>query len=49
MGHNSWFVGSAMTRIYKFYYFGDDYKVQFSSYPGTLYSGDDYYILERED
>lgn len=25
MGHNAWFVGNCMTRIYKFYQFGKDY------------------------
>lgn len=51
MGHSSWFVYSAMLRIYKHYdirVFGDDNpnsKLSFSSYPGFLNSLDDFYIL----
>ncbi|XP_077973050.1 phospholipase B-like 1 [Styela clava] len=51
MGHSSWFVYSAMLRIYKNYDFqvyGKDIKntkMSFSSYPGFLNSLDDFYIL----
>lgn len=51
MGHSSWFVYSAMLRIYKNYDFqiyGKDLKsskMSFSSYPGFLNSLDDFYIL----
>jgi hypothetical protein len=49
LGHNSWNEGQVMIRIYKFYYFGQDLMMQETSYPGTLFSLDEYYILERPD
>lgn len=49
MGHTSWDDGNCMLRTYKFYYFGNDFQVSLSAYPGTIYSVDDYYVLERED
>jgi len=51
VGHSSWFVYSAMLRIYKTYKFhlSPDAGIyanttSFSSYPGTLSSLDDFYI-----
>jgi hypothetical protein len=38
-----------MIRIYKFYEFGKDFKMEESGYPATIYSTDDYYVLTRED
>nr|XP_039262472.1 phospholipase B-like 1 [Styela clava]XP_039262473.1 phospholipase B-like 1 [Styela clava] len=54
MGHSTWFVYSAMLRIYKnydFQVFGKEHKnskMSFSSYPGFLQSWDDFYILGSE-
>ena len=51
VGHSSWFTYSAMLRIYKTYKFPLANKerksatISFSSYPGTLSSLDDLYIL----
>lgn len=49
MGHTSWNQGHVMLRTYKFYNFGNDVKMQFTSYPGVIFSLDDYYILQRPD
>jgi hypothetical protein len=50
--HSSWFTYSAMSRIYKHYYFNLNEsfiaarKVSFSSYPGFLESLDDFYLMD---
>jgi hypothetical protein len=52
-GHNSWFVYSAMTRIFKEYNFNFNNKavkarnVMFSSYPATLASMDVFYVTSQ--
>lgn len=51
MGHSSWFIYSAMLRIYKNYnlqpskQYNPKGKMSFSSYPGFLVSLDDFYML----
>lgn len=51
MGHDSWFIYSAMLRIYKHYDLQvyekemSNCKSSFSSYPGFLSSLDDFYLL----
>jgi hypothetical protein len=45
LGHNTWTAGQSLLRTYKFYYFGDDLNIQFSGYPGVVFSNDDYYVL----
>lgn len=50
-GHSSWFIYSSMLRIYKHYSFPLSnpgmaaVDVSFSSYPGTLSSLDDFYLM----
>ena len=46
VGHTSWFSYYTMLRTYKFYDFGH-YKLEFSAYPGLLYSYDDFYVLSH--
>jgi hypothetical protein len=52
-GHNSWFVYSAMTRIFKEYNFNFNNpavkakNVMFSSYPAVLSSNDDFYLTSQ--
>jgi hypothetical protein len=50
MGQSAWFTYAAMNRIYKFYYFDTTgvppRKISFSSYPGSLVSQDDFYVLD---
>lgn len=52
-GHNSWFMYSAQIRIFKTYKYtfasikSGPQWVSFSSYPGTLASNDDFYVLEN--
>jgi len=48
MGQSAWFTYGAMNRIYKHYNFPTSsfpHKVSFSSYPGSLVSQDDFYIM----
>jgi hypothetical protein len=45
MSHNTWSTFESMLRQYKTYVFGTSYSVSFSSYPGTIHSGDDFYVL----
>ncbi|CUG87850.1 lysosomal/endosomal membrane protein p67, putative [Bodo saltans] len=45
MSHNTWSTFESMLRQYKTYVFGSAYSVSFSSYPGTIHSGDDFYVL----
>lgn len=45
MSHNTWSTFESMLRQYKTYVFGSTYSVSFSSYPGTIHSGDDFYVL----
>jgi hypothetical protein len=49
MSHTSWDDGNCMLRTYKFYQFGEDFVQEQSSYPGSIYSADDYYVLPRQD
>ena len=50
--HSTWFTYSAMNRIYKHYNFAvkeqtsSSKKMSFSSYPGSLESQDDFYIMD---
>jgi hypothetical protein len=53
MAHSSWFIGTAMNRIYKHYNFAGVVtpfmaakKMSFSSYPGFLESLDDFYLMD---
>lgn len=50
MGHSTWDSYTAMLRIYKHYHFDLNFKpagarMSFSSYPGELFSDDDFYLL----
>jgi hypothetical protein len=53
-GHNSWFEYSAMTRIFKEYYFNfnnpaiKSRHILFSSYPANLGSNDDFYVTSQD-
>jgi hypothetical protein len=55
VGHNAWFVYSSMLRIYKTYRFSLSNKdshatvTSFSSYPGSLNSLDDFYMMAGSD
>lgn len=51
MGHSSWFAYADMNRIFKHYHFNFKVataanRVSFSSYPGYLYSLDDFYMMD---
>lgn len=54
IGHSTWFSYSSMLRIYKQYEFNfhnwlqSANKIQFSSYPGMISSGDDFYITSAQ-
>jgi len=54
MGHNTWNVYSSMLRIFKRYDFNfqnplvNAKSMTFSSYPGTLSSWDDYYVMNSK-
>lgn len=49
MGQSAWFTYGAMNRIYKHYNFATSVaprKLSFSSYPGSLASQDDFYMMD---
>lgn len=51
-GHETFTIYQSMTRIWKLYDFNFNSSVanqiSFSSYPGTIMSGDDFYITDRQ-
>lgn len=47
MAHDTWTPYNNMNRQYKVYNLSDERSIAFSSYPGTLASGDDWYMISN--